>query len=121
MNRHNQTPLFIDDTQGDRGSFGLAHRPKQLSHNGSVLTRSIERPAVRAGTPCARCSGSMFFEDQVRDPPELVCQSCGCNEVPVSLPALLELAEELEVNETKRKGQGGNTRWNQPNRNGEEM
>ena len=120
--RRNQAPLYLDDTRADSGNWGLSHKPKGLSHNGPVLTRSIERPAVRAGTECPRCiKGSMFLEDQIGDPPELVCQSCGCNVAPVDLPALLELSEELEINETKRKGRGGNTRWNQPASNGEEM
>ena len=117
-----RTPLYIDDTHADIGDLGLAHAPKSvLNHKGSVLTRSIERPAVRAGTECPRCSGSMFLERQMHSEPELVCQACGCSEVPVDLPALLELSEELAINETKRKGRGGNTLWNQPNRNGEEM
>ena len=120
--RHVFQPLYIDDTRDDMGSFGLSHMPKSLDHRSPVLTRSIERPAVRAGTPCPRCvKGSMFVERQMHDEPELVCQSCGSSEVTVDLPALLELSEELEINEIKRNGQGGNTRWNQPNRNGEEM
>ena len=60
-----------------------------------TLTRSIERPAVRAGTECPRCSGSMFLERQMHDEPELVCQSCSYNVVPIDLPGLLELAGEL--------------------------
>ena len=86
-----------------------------------ILTRSIERPAVRAGTPCPRCiKGSMFLEDQIGDPPELVCQSCSYNEVTVDLPALLELAGELAGDLVPKKGKRANHR-RAPASNGEEM
>ena len=80
-----------------------------------ILTRSIERPAVRAGTECPRCSGSMFLERQMHDEPELVCQACSYSEAPVSLPALLELAGELEGKE------GKSARSGQPSSNGEDL
>ena len=82
-----------------------------------ILTRSIERPAVRAGVKCPHCQkGSMFLADQIRgDPPELICQACGYSEAPVSLPALLELAGELEGKE------GKSARSGQPSSNGEEL
>ena len=54
--------------------------------------------ATHAGTCCPRCGGSVFSE-RVRDSDERedVCLSCGCTVMPVALPALLELAEELEL------------------------
>ena len=115
--RPNQAPLYWDDTQADIGSYGLPHIPKGLDRTGPVLTRSIERPAVRAGVPCPHCQkGSMFLERQMHDEPELVCQACSYNEVTVALPALLELAGELEIKE------GGKTnRWTQPASNGVEL
>ena len=109
--RPNQTPLLMDDTRDDMGSFGLSHTPKSLDRKGPVLTRSIERPAVRAGTQCPRCiKGSMFLERQMHDAPELVCQSCSYNEVPVDLPALLELAGELAGDLVPKKGERANHR-----------
>ena len=54
--------------------------------------------ATHAGTCCPRCGGSVFPE-RVLDSNERenVCLSCSYTVVPgIALPALLELAEELE-------------------------
>ena len=119
--RHSRKEFLLraDDTI-DASGFGLAHTPKPLSHNGSVLTRSIERPAVRAGSKCPRCSGSMFLENQMHDEPELVCQSCSYNEVPVDLPALLLLADEMADAIVPKKGDRKNHRRH-PASNGVEL
>ena len=112
--RHShQMQVLKDDAGGDTGHpGGILWRPGSggFQSNGDLLTRSIERPAVRAGTECPRCSGSMFFEDQMHDEPELVCQSCSYNEVPVALPALLELAGELAGEIVPKKGNRANHR-----------
>ena len=115
------TPLNWDDTQADIGNYGLPHTSKGLNHTGPVLTRSIERPAVRAGVPCPHCQkGSMFFEDQMHDEPELVCQACSYSEVTVALPALLELAGELADASVPKKGKRA-THRRHPSSNGEEL
>ena len=114
--RHS-SPLQSDDTIADGFAPWLARRPRALGHP-AVLTRSIERPAVRAGVECPRCSGSMFLERQIGSEPELVCQSCSYSEVTVALPALLELAGEMEVKEAEHKKPGGWTRHHQPKRYG---
>ena len=53
--------------------------------------------ATHAGTRCPRCGGSVFPERVLdSDEREYVCLSCSYTVMPVALPALLELSEELE-------------------------
>ena len=119
---YTHAPLYLDDTDADSGSRGLPHVPKGvINQHTDLLTRSIERPAVRAGVPCPHCQkGSMFLEDQMHDEPELVCKSCSYNEAPVDLPALLELAGELADASVPKKGKRA-THRRHPSSNGEEL
>ena len=69
-----------------------------------TLTRSIQRPAIHAGMPCPRCSGSMFLENQIEGEAELCCQACGYSQVPISISSFLELAGEMADASVPKKG-----------------
>ena len=78
-------------------SQGLLHAP-----SGRQQALRLEGEVI-AGTCCPRCGGSVFPE-RVLDSNERenVCLSCSYTVVPgIALPALLELAEELELTSGK--------------------